>query len=83
MHTKKRLRRSIALRSNICARHCLTAASERHGLTMMSNKWGGSYCANNGLTRPTSECRAGRSSEAGVCQGNAGHCVGINVITRA
>lgn len=40
MHTKKRLRRSIALRSNRCTRHCLTAASERHGLTMKSNKWG-------------------------------------------
>ena len=24
-----------------CARHCLTAASGRHGLTMKSNKWGG------------------------------------------
>ena len=87
MHTKKRLRRSITLRSNRCARHCLTAASERHGLTMMSNKWGGKNrsapTANDGLTRPASECRAGRSSEAGVCQGNAGHCVGINVITAA
>ena len=45
MHTKKRLRRSIALRSKRCARHCLTAASERHGLTMMSNKWGGVFFA--------------------------------------
>ena len=41
MHTKKRLRRSIALRSNRCTRRCLTAASERHGVTMLSNNWGG------------------------------------------
>ncbi len=95
MHTKKRLRRSMALRSNKCARHCLTAASERHGLTMMSNKWGGYFClapaarqdglnsvahdglinAHEGLTRPASECRAGRSGVA-VCQGEKGHCVG-------
>jgi len=38
--------------------------------------------ANDGLTRPTSECRAGRSGVA-VCQCNAVHCVGINVITAA
>lgn len=37
--------------------------------------------ANNGLTRPACKCRAGRSSEAGVCQCNAVHYVGINVIT--
>jgi len=84
MHTKKRLRRSIALRSNRCTRRCLTAASERHGVTMLSNKWGGgrnrsALSANDGLTRPASECRAGRCGVA-VCQCNAVHCVGINVI---
>ena len=57
MHTKKQLRRSITLRSNRCTRRSLTAASERHGLTMKSNKWGGIFC----LTRPVYKCRAGRS----------------------
>ena len=66
-----------------CARHCLTAASGRHGLTMKSNKWGGwgggrnrsAPTANDGLTRPACKCRAGRSSVA-VCQGVKGHYVG-------
>jgi len=35
--------------------------------------------ANDGLIRPACKCRAGRCSVA-VCQCNAVHCVGINVI---
>ena len=41
MYTQQRLRRGLALRSNRCARGCLAAASQQHGSTMKSKKWGG------------------------------------------
>lgn len=75
------LQRNMALRSSRNARCRLAAASQQYGFAIKSKKLcvllgGGrnhsTITANDSLSGPAYECRAGRSSE-GVCQGKQWH----------